>query len=62
VFNIYNFVFIFTWYVYVINNCLCNKMLLYSSTFVLCVQIIVSCMEILDCIYILFIKHCDNVF
>ncbi len=37
-------------------------MLLYSSTFVLCVQIIVSCMEILDCIYILFIKHCDNVF
>ncbi len=37
-------------------------MLLYFSTFVLCVQIIVSYIEILDCIYFLFIKHCDNVF
>jgi hypothetical protein len=32
---------IFTWYIYVIENCLCNIMLLYSSTFVLCVQRIV---------------------
>jgi hypothetical protein len=55
-------VFIFTWYVYVINNLLCNNMLLYYSTFILFVQIIVSCMDILDCIFCLFIKHCDDFF
>jgi hypothetical protein len=50
-------VFIFSWYISMIENCLCKKMLLYSSTFVLCVQIIVVVAYIVECIFCLFTKH-----
>ncbi len=46
------FVFIFSWYISMIENCLCKKMLLYSSTFVLCVQIIVVVASIVECIFV----------
>jgi hypothetical protein len=44
-----------------VENCLCNKMLLHFSTFVLCVQKTVVVASIVECIFCLFTKHCDKI-
>jgi len=45
----------------VIENCLCNIMVLYSTTFVLCVQRIVEVTSISKCMFYLFLKHNDKI-
>jgi hypothetical protein len=56
------FVSIFTWYIFVIENYLCNIILLYSSTSILCVQIIVVIASISKCLFCLFTKHYESFF
>ncbi len=46
---------------YVIENCLCNIMVLYYATFFLCVQRIVEVTSISKCMFCIFLKHNDKI-
>ncbi len=61
VFNICSIYEYFYLVFYVIENCLCNIIVLYSTTFVLCVQRIVEVTSISKCMFYLFLKQNDKI-